>query len=107
MNAKTKIGSAKISALAMTLLILAYTTALCMAAGGGSSSSGNRQEVPGVPENALQYNKTNITPVAEMEQVRAGEPTLFRYRNMTMLMNCTRNCTVIFTAYPEVTPKVL
>ncbi|MGB9960591.1 MAG: hypothetical protein ACPLKQ_08800 [Candidatus Bathyarchaeales archaeon] len=107
MNAKTKIGSAKISALVMTLLILAYTTALCMAAGGGSSSSGNRPEVPGVPENALQYNKTNITPVAEMEQVRAGEPTLFRYRNMTMLMNCTRNCTVIFTADPEVTPKVL
>ncbi|MEM3536584.1 MAG: hypothetical protein QXF44_02285 [Candidatus Bathyarchaeia archaeon] len=63
--------------------------------------------MPGVPDNAVQYNKTNITPVAEMEQVRAGEPTLFRYRNMTMLMNCTRNCTVIFTADPEVTPKIL
>jgi hypothetical protein len=106
MEIKTKIGSTQLCILTVTLLILAYTTAICMAVGGSSGGS-NHPEVPGVPENAMQYNKTNITPVSEMEQVRAGEPTLFRYRNMTMLMNCTRNCTVVFTADPEVTPKVL
>jgi hypothetical protein len=36
----------------------------------------------------------------------AGEPTLFCYRNTTMLMNCTRNCDIVFTADPEVTPKI-
>ena len=41
-----------------------------------------------------------------MEQVAAGEPALFQYRNMTMLMNCSQNCEVIFTTEPEVTPKI-
>jgi len=47
-----------------------------------------------------------VTPVAEMEQVKAGEPSLFCYRNTTMLMNCTRNCDIIFTADPDVSPKI-
>ena len=70
------------------------------------SDTGEYSEIPGVPENAVQYNKTNITPVAQMEQVAAGEPALFQYRNMTMLMNCSQNCEVVFTADPEVTPKI-
>jgi len=73
-----------------------------------TTGTGNYPGVPGgVPENAVQYNKTNVTPLESMEQVRAGEPTLFQYRNMTMLMNCTHNCSVTFTADPDVTPKVL
>jgi hypothetical protein len=100
---------AKLSAFIMTLLIIAYVALPCMATGGAGESSGDGkyQEVPGVPDNAVQYNKTETTPTAEMEQVQAEEPALFRYRNMTMLMNCTRNCAVIFTADPEVTPKIL
>jgi hypothetical protein len=78
------------------------------AAGPGEpSGDGNYPEVPGVPDNAVQYNKTETTPVAEMEQVQAGEPALFCYRNMTMLMNCTQNCSAVFTADPDVTPKIL
>ena len=106
MKTKAKIGTAHLGILTMTLLILAYATSTCIAASGSSSGS-SYPKVPGVPDNTKQYNKTNITPVAEMEQVMAGEPALFRYRNMTMLMNCTRNCTVIFTADPEVTPRIL
>jgi len=55
--------------------------------------------------NIKQYNKTDITPKGETEQIRAQEQTMFQYRNMTMLMNCTQNCTVSFTADDEVTPK--
>jgi hypothetical protein len=55
--------------------------------------------------NAKQYNKSNITPKGEMEQIRAQEQTLFQYRNMTMLMNCTHNCSVTFTADDDITPK--
>jgi hypothetical protein len=58
-------------------------------------------------ENTRQYNRTDVTPKNQTELVRALEQTMFQYRNMTMLMNCTRNCTVTFTADEEVTPKVL
>lgn len=61
---------------------------------------------PNISENAKQYNRTDVTPKNQTEQVRAQEQTMFQYRNMTMLMNCTRNCTVTFTADEEVTPKV-
>jgi len=84
-----------------------YFAPLCLAsAGTGQGSDSSKIEVPGVPDNAVQYNKTNITPVAQMEQVAAGEPTLFQYRNMTMLMNCTRNCDLVVTVDPAVKPQL-
>jgi hypothetical protein len=99
----------KPGAFIITLLILAYIAPLCLAStspgSGEPAGEGNYPEVPGVPDNALLYNKTDITPVAEMEQLAAGEPALFQYRNMTMLMNCSQNCEMLFTANPEVTPK--
>jgi len=105
----------KLGAFIMALMIAAYAAPLCLAYGaaeqtsgpGEPSGTGNYPEVPGVPDNAVQYNKTDVTPVAESEQVQAGEPALFQYRNMTMLMNCTQNCSVVFTADPEVAPKIL
>ena len=87
--------------------------------GIGSATGGSTQAVttyqqnktettiPGAPENAYTYNKTDIIPKNQMEQVKAGEPTIFRYRNMTMLMNCTGNCNVMFSGDSEVTPKIL
>ena len=105
----------KINAATITLLLLTSFAFMTVARAaseqgpgyGQTSGEGNMPDVPGVPDNAVQYNKTETTPVAEMEQVRAGEPTLYQYRNMTMLMNCTKNCSVVFTADPEITPKVL
>ncbi len=98
----------KLGAFVMILLIAAYVAPLFITyAGAGTSILGDLPEVPGVPDNAVQYNKTDVTPVAAMEHVRAGEPALFLYRNMTMLMNCTQNCTVVFTVDPEMAPKIL
>ena len=97
----------KISASVITLLMVLYFAPLCFAsAGAGQGSDAGNIEVPGVPDSAVQYNKTDVTPVAQMEQVQAGETALFCYRNTTMLMNCTRNCNLVFTADPEVTPKL-
>jgi hypothetical protein len=107
---KTKIvkNRTKISASIITLLMVLYFAPLCLAsAGTGQSSDSSKIEVPGVPDNAVQYNKTNITPVAQMEQVAAGEPALFQYRNMTMLMNCTRNCSLVVTVDPTIKPQLL
>jgi len=102
------INRAKINAFVMTLLMVLYlaTLSLTYAVEGQKSGAGNIPEIPGVPDNAVQYNKTDITPVAQMEQVMAGEPALFCYRNTTMLMNCTRNCEIVFTVDPAVTPKI-
>jgi len=104
-----KINGNKLSAFIMALMIVAYIVPLCVAASGSGEPSGDGKypEVPGAPDNAVQYNKTETTPVAEMAQVAAGEPALFQYRNMTMLMNCSKNCDVVFNADPNVTPKIL
>jgi hypothetical protein len=101
------INRTKISAFTMALLMVLYIASFSSAyASAGQGSDAGKIEIPGVPDNAAQYNKTDVTPVAEMEQVMAGEPTLFCYRNTTMLMNCTRNCDIVFTADPAVTPKL-
>ncbi len=93
---------------ALALLLLTYLTPIAIVQAGTEtpSETGKAPYYPGLPENVVQYTKTDVTPVAEMEQVKAGEPALFCYRNMTMLMNCTRNCDLVFTADPEVTPKI-
>ena len=98
---------AKIAASVITLLMIMYFAPVCLAsAGAGEGSDSGKIEVPGVPDNAVQYNKTSVTPVAQMEQVKAGEPALFCYRNMTMLMNCSQNCDLVITVDPEVKPQL-
>ena len=97
----------KIAASVITLLMVLYFAPLCLAsAGAGQGSDAGKIDVPGVPDNAVQYNKTDITPVAQMEQVKAGEQALFCYRNTTMLMNCTRNCDLVVTVDPTVKPQI-
>jgi hypothetical protein len=103
-----KTNRTKINAFTMALLLMLYLASLSLAyAGSGQiADAGKIPEIPGVPDNAVQYNKTDMMPVAQMEQIMGGEPALFCYRNTTMLMNCTRNCDIIFTADPAVTPKI-
>lgn len=96
---------AKLAASVITLLMVLYFAPLC-SAGAGQASDAGKIEVPGVPDNTVQYNKTDVTPVAQMEKVKAGEPALFRYRNTTMLMNCTRNCSLVVTVDPAVKPQL-
>ena len=114
MKKDQKTNPNKLSVFVIALLLLAYIAPLSLAYAGADQVSGQGEpagtgkfpEVPGVPDNAVQYNKTEITPVAQMEQVASGEPALFQYKNMTMLMNCSQNCEVIFTADPELTPRI-
>jgi hypothetical protein len=115
----------KLSTLLFILLIVGFTAPLSTtlaSKGNGSglgeqtgsensstttpSTNSNLNHTSNVSDNTKQYNQTDLTPKGQMEQVRAQEQTTFQYRNMTMLMNCTQNCTVTFTADEEVTPKV-
>ena len=88
-------------------IAVAYAASEQASGDGQATGYGNFPEVPGAPDNAVQYNKTDVTPVAQMEQVMAGEPALYRYRNTTMLMNCTRNCELVVTVDPTLKPKLL
>ncbi|HUU88233.1 MAG TPA: hypothetical protein VMX17_10830, partial [Candidatus Glassbacteria bacterium] len=67
---------------------------------------GNMPEIPGLPENVVKYNKTNISPIGQKEQVLAGEPTLFAYQNTTMLFNSTMNCDLVITAEATANQKI-
>lgn len=112
----------KLSELLLLLLIIGLAAPLSTAIAGNQNGQGQQSETgtnsletsstnsnqtgPSFPDNAKQYNQTDLTPHAQREQVQAREQTLFRYRNMTMLMNCSHNCEVTFTADEDVTPKI-
>ncbi|MBN1245198.1 hypothetical protein JXA31_06355 [Candidatus Bathyarchaeota archaeon] len=103
-----KLNRARITVFVLAMLLSTYVAPLMIVQAGTEtpSETGKAPYFPGLPDNAVQYNKTDVTPVAQMEQVKAGEPALFLYRNTTMLMNCTRNCDLDFTADPAVAPKI-
>lgn len=103
-----KLKRVRKSVLIIATLLLTFVGPIIavQASTGSTSDSSKVPYFPGLPDDTVQYNKTDITPVSEVEQVKAGEPALFCYRNTTMLMNCTQNCDMIFTADPAVTPKI-
>lgn len=127
-----KINLNKVSALLIILVVAAFIAPISttLASNGNGSSQGEQTgttnnststssanldsnqaanasiSTPNTADSAKQYNKTNVTPKNQTEQVRAREQTMFQYRNMTMVMNCTQNCTVTFTTDEEVTPKL-
>jgi hypothetical protein len=113
MDKHSKTKTNKLFAIATILMIVAYVAPFTVYAASEQASEqgeigdiGKYSEFPGVPDNAVQYNKTEVTPVAQMEQVAAGEPALFQYRNITMLMNCSRNCDFVVTVDPTVKPQL-
>jgi hypothetical protein len=105
---KWKPNQKQIPVFTLAMLLLTYLTPLAIvhASTETPSETGKGLYYPGLPDNTIQYNKTDLIPIAQMEQVMAGEPALFCYRNTTMLMNCTKNCDIIFTADPTVTPNI-
>ena len=72
----------------------------------GESSSGSKIP-PDMPVDALQLNKTDITPSGEMESIQAMETKVFFYRSFTLMMNCTENCSLNMTLDPQVRNRLL
>jgi hypothetical protein len=62
---------------------------------------------PDMPQGALQFNRTDITPSGYMESIQAMEMNVFFYRNFTLLMNCTQNCELNMTLDPQVRNRLL
>jgi hypothetical protein len=93
------------TALALAILLLCVTAASAVSASGEQTQK--EEQSYGIPENALQYNRTDITPFGQMEQVMAMENYAFNYRNLTLTLNCTRNCELNVTVDPSLKPKML
>ena len=62
---------------------------------------------PDMPVDALQYNRTNLTPSGYMESVQAMDANVYFYRNFTLMMNCTQNCELNMTLDPQVKNRLL
>lgn len=102
-----KLFTATVTLILITIAIPFVVAENTMQQSGSASDQNRNSEVPGVPDNAIQYNKSDVIPIEAKEQIKAGEPALFQYKNMTILMNCSQNCEVVFNNDQEVTPKIL
>ena len=101
----------KFSVLLLTLMLTINIASIAIAFAENDTANepqgvGNMPEVPGLPENAVQYNKTDVAPVAQAEKVQSNEPALFAYQNTTMLFNSTMNCNLVITAEATANQKI-
>ena len=90
----------------LTLPTLAFAGIQSVDENDKSYRVGNIPEIPGLPDNVIQYNRTNIIPIQQNDQVLAGEPTLFAYQNTTMLFNSTKNCNLVITTEATTNQKI-
>jgi len=93
----------KINIFGATLLSVFLLTTFFTAtfAQTGEQNSGSKIP-PDLPVDALQYNRTDTTPSGYMESLQAMEMNVYFYRNFTLMMNCTQNCSLNMTLDPQV-----
>jgi len=101
-----KIKSLKIGFLAITLIFLSITLSIPSNTYATQSQQQGYNPVPGMPEDALQINRTDTTPNGQMEQIIANNMYVFQYRHMTILMNCSRNMVMNVTIDPQIQNRI-
>jgi len=92
------------TALSLLMMLLTFSAFVSVQASGQAIGSNTP---PDMPENALQFNRTDITPAGYMETIQAMEMNVFFYRNVTLMMNCTRNCEMNVTIDPQVRNRIV
>ena len=90
---------------ALSLLMTLTFSAFVSVQANGLNNSPNIP--PDMPQDALQYNRTEITPSGYMETVQAMEMNVFFYRNVTLMMNSTKNCEINVTIDREVQNRIV
>ncbi len=95
-----------VSFTALSLLMMLLTFSAFVSAQANGQAIGSNTP-PDMPENALQFNRTDITPSGYMETIQAMEINVFFYRNVTLMMNCTRTCEMNVTIDPEVRNRIV
>ena len=89
--------------LSIFLLTTFFTTTLAQT---GEQNSGSKIP-PDMPVDALQYNQTDITPAGYIESVQAMKINVYFYRNFTLMMNSTQNCSLNMTLDPQVNNRLV
>ena len=102
MNLK-KTGILSVTLLSILMLTTFFTATLAQT---GEPHSGSKIP-PDMPVDALQFNRTDVTPSGYMETIQAMEMNVFFYRNFTLMMNCTQNCELNMTLDPQVRNRLL
>jgi hypothetical protein len=64
-------------------------------------------EIPGVPDDAIQYDRMGMTPNHQMEEIMAGTMHVYRYQHVTMLMNCSQNMVMNVTSDAQVRNRIV
>ena len=95
---------ASFTALFLLVMLLMFSGFVSVKATGQANST---NVPPDLPQNAIQFNRTDITPSGCMETVQAMEINAFFYRNFTLIMNCTRNCEMNVTLDPQVRNRIV
>ncbi len=90
--------------LSLLMTLLTFSAFVSVQANGQTNSN---NVPPDMPQNAVQFNRTDITPSGYMETIQAMETNVFFYRNVTLMMNCTRNCEMNVTIEPQVRNKIV
>ena len=88
--------------LLMMLLTISFLTSV---KANGQTNSDNI--LPDLLQNAVQFNRTDITPAGYMDSVQAMEMNVLFYRNVTLMMNCTRNCEMNVTIDSQVRSRIV
>lgn len=97
----------KTSILLLSLLsILTLATLFCSASAQSGEQFSENKIPPDMPVNAVQYNRTDLTPSGYLESIQAMETNVFFYRNFTLMMNCTQNCELNITLDPQVRERL-
>ena len=64
-------------------------------------------EIPGVPEDAVHYDRMGMTPTHQMEQIMAGTMHVYHYQHVTMLMNCSQHMVMNMTSDAQVRNRIV
>jgi hypothetical protein len=100
---KKNTGILSIALLSLFAITTSFTVTLVQSVENNSGSI----IPPDMPVDAMQYNRTELTPSGHMESIQAMEMNVFFYRNFTLMMNCTQNCELNMTLDPQIRNKLV
>lgn len=97
----------RLSFLMFTTLVLAFSMTPITLIQVVKGQAPGQMGVPGMPDNALHFNRTDLTPVCHREQITANTMHVFAFKNVTLMMNCSRNTEMNITIDPSVRTRYL
>ncbi len=92
------------TALSLLMMLLTFSFLTSVQANGQTNSN---NIPPDMPQNAVQFNRTDITPSGYLESLQAMETIVCFYKNFTLMMNCTENCELNLTLDPQVRNRII